>query len=147
MCRSMVDIQSVAAEIRRGKQEEDRKKLEMWVCQVTSSRLKGEAWSKERWPARLVRPSLSEINKTECQYKLVLFTTNGHCKSNIHVIGLQLIKPIKTVVACCVEPRLVSSSDAVDRLTAAAPRSTRRLGDVIGEKGRGAPRTYCQCVR
>ena len=33
MCRSMVDIQSVAAEIRRGKKEkiEHRNKLEMWA--------------------------------------------------------------------------------------------------------------------
>ena len=34
MCRSMVDIQPTAAEIRRGKKiedEEDRKKLEMWA--------------------------------------------------------------------------------------------------------------------
>jgi len=35
MCRSMVDNQSVATEIRRGKkieeEEEDRKKLEMWA--------------------------------------------------------------------------------------------------------------------
>ena len=28
MCRSMVDIQSVVAEIRRGKKQEDRKKLQ-----------------------------------------------------------------------------------------------------------------------
>ena len=28
MCQSMVDIQSAAAEIRRGKKEEDRKKIE-----------------------------------------------------------------------------------------------------------------------
>jgi len=33
MCQSMVDIQPTAAEIRRGKkeEEEDRKKLEMWA--------------------------------------------------------------------------------------------------------------------
>ena len=29
MCRSMVDIQSVAAEITRGKKEEERKKVEI----------------------------------------------------------------------------------------------------------------------
>jgi len=31
MCGSMVDIQSAAAEIRRGIKKEDRKKLEMWA--------------------------------------------------------------------------------------------------------------------
>jgi len=41
MCRSMVDIQSAAAEIRRGKKrkiEEDRKKLQdenVMVCPIT----------------------------------------------------------------------------------------------------------------
>jgi len=38
-------------------------------------------------------------------------------------------------------PRRPLTSDAVDRLTAAAPRSTRRLGDVIGRKGGSAPRS------
>ena len=43
-------------------------------------------------------------------------------------------------------PRRPLTSDAVDRLTAVAPRSTRQLGDVIGEKGGGAPvRTASAC--
>ena len=45
MCRSMVDIQSAAAEIRRGKKERRKKKeLEMWANAQTDGRPAEYRW-------------------------------------------------------------------------------------------------------
>jgi len=77
--------------------------------------------------------------------------------------SLQLIKPIKTVVACCVEPRLVDNDRRrllcmtadvdcsqrtlpVDCCCSATQHASTSWRYRWGGRGQGAPRTYRQCI-